>query len=107
MISGSLTIDLEGDLTSLLEQVGIAAQKASTAVILFIDELQYVKEKEFAALISALHRCAQGRLPLTLVGAGLPQLLALAGNAKSYSERLFDFSHIQSLENRGSNAGHR
>jgi len=89
--------DLEGDLSSLLEQVGAAAKSANTAVVLFIDELQYIKEVEFAALISALHRCAQGRLPVTVVGAGLPQLLALAGNAKSYAERLFDFPQIGPL----------
>ncbi len=90
--------DLEGDLTALLEQVGKVAKKASTAVVLFIDEVQYIKEDEFAALISSLHRCAQGRLPVTVVGAGLPQLLALAGNAKSYAERLFDFPQIGPLE---------
>jgi hypothetical protein len=90
--------DLEGDLTSLLEQLGAAAKGAGTAVVLFIDELQYIKEDQFAALISALHRCAQGRLPVTVVGAGLPQLLALAGNAKSYAERLFDFPQIGALD---------
>ena len=90
--------DLEGDLSSLLEQVGAAAKGAKTAVVLFIDELQYIKEEEFSALISALHRCAQGRLPVTVVGAGLPQLLALAGNAKSYAERLFDFPQIGPLD---------
>jgi hypothetical protein len=90
--------DLEGDLSTLLEQVGLAARRAQTAVVLFLDELQYVKEDQFAALISALHRCSQSRLPLTLVGAGLPQLLALAGNAKSYAERLFDYPQIGALE---------
>ncbi len=90
--------DLEGDLSSLFEQVGAAAKSGNTAVVLFIDELQYIKEEEFAALISALHRCAQGRLPVTVVGAGLPQLLALAGNAKSYAERLFDFPQIGPLD---------
>jgi hypothetical protein len=89
--------DLEGDLTALMEQVGAAARAASTAVVLFIDELQYLKEEEFAALISALHRCAQQKLPVAVVGAGLPQLLALAGNAKSYAERLFDFPQIGPL----------
>lgn len=89
--------DLEGDLTALLEQVGLAARNAGTAVVLFIDELQYLKEDQFAALISALHRCAQGKLPVTIVGAGLPQLLGLAGNAKSYAERLFDFPTIGRL----------
>jgi hypothetical protein len=91
--------DLEGDLTSLLEQVGLAARSADTALVVFIDELQYLKEDEFAALISALHRCAQGKLPVTVVGAGLPQLPGLAGNAKSYAERLFVFPTIGPLTN--------
>ena len=89
--------DLAGDLSVLLEQVGLAAKKADTAVVLFIDELQYLKEDQFAALITALHRCAQGNLPVTVVGAGLPQLPSLAGNAKSYAERLFDFPAIGPL----------
>jgi hypothetical protein len=90
--------ELESDLASLLEQVGNAAKSANTSVVIFIDELQYVKEAEFAALISALHHCAQSRLPVTVVGAGLPQLLALAGSAKSYAERLFDYPRIGPLE---------
>lgn len=89
--------DLEIDLTALLEQVGIAARKAGTAVVLFIDELQYLPQDQFAALIAALHRCVQRQLPVTIVGAGLPQLRALAGDAKSYAERLFDFPTIGPL----------
>jgi hypothetical protein len=89
--------DLEGDLTTLLQQVGAAAQAAGTAVVLFIDELQYVKEPQMAALISALHRCSQEKLPVTVVGAGLPQLRARMGEAKSYAERLFDFPEIGPL----------
>jgi hypothetical protein len=90
--------DLEVDLTSLLEQVGLAGQNAQSAVVLFIGELQYIEEVEFAALISALHRCAQRKLPLTVVGAGLPQLRGLAGQAKSYAERLFDYPVVGPLE---------
>jgi hypothetical protein len=89
--------DLEVDLTALLEEVGLAARNANTAVVLFIDELQYLENNQFAALISALHRCAQGSLPLTVVGAGLPQLRGLAGIAKSYAERLFDYPMIGAL----------
>jgi hypothetical protein len=88
---------LEVDLTALLEEVGRAAQTAGTALVLFIDELQYLAKDEFAALISALHRCAQLRLPVTVIGAGLPQLRGLAGEAKSYAERLFDFPMIGPL----------
>lgn len=89
--------DLEGDLTVLLQQVGESARAANTAVVLFIDELQYVHEPEMAALISALHRCSQDRLPVTVVGAGLPQLRGRMGEAKSYAERLFDFPEIGPL----------
>jgi hypothetical protein len=89
--------DLEGDLTALLEQVGIAARQAGTVLVLFIDELQYVHEAQMAALISALHRCSQGQLPVTVVGAGLPQLRGQMGEAKSYAERLFDFPEIGPL----------
>jgi hypothetical protein len=89
--------DLEIDLTALLEQVGNAAKSAGTSVVLFIDELQYLPQHQFGALIAALHRCAQRQLPVTIVGAGLPQLRALAGEAKSYAERLFEFPTIGPL----------
>ena len=90
--------DLEQDLATLLETVGEAAARANTAVVLFVDELQYVEETQLEALISALHRCAQRRLPITLVGAGLPQLRAKMGRAKSYAERLFDFPEVGPLD---------
>lgn len=89
--------DLEHDLAALLETVGAAAQRAGTALVLFIDELQYVKEDELAALITGLHRTAQRKLPVALVGAGLPQLRGRMGRAKSYAERLFDFPEIGEL----------
>ena len=89
--------DLEQDLQALLEAAGTAAQKAGIALAIFVDELQYVKEDELAALITALHRAAQRRLPIVLVGAGLPQLRGRMGKAKSYAERLFDFPEIGPL----------
>ncbi|MGH8227430.1 MAG: ATP-binding protein [Steroidobacteraceae bacterium] len=91
------TGDLGADLTSLFQVVGEAARDSKTAVVLFIDELQYVAEAELQALISALHRCAQLQLPVTLIGAGLPQLPGQLGNAKSYAERLFEFRSIGKL----------
>jgi hypothetical protein len=89
--------DLEHDLQALIETVGAAAQEAGTALVLFVDELQYVEEDQLAALITALHRAAQRRLPVVLVGAGLPQLRGQTGRAKSYAERLFDFPEIGPL----------
>ncbi|UCE31435.1 MAG: ATP-binding protein [Burkholderiales bacterium] len=89
--------DLEQDLQALMEAVGAAAQRAGTALALFIDELQYVEEEQLAALITALHRSAQRKLPIVLVGAGLPQLRGQMGRAKSYAERQFDFPEIGPL----------
>jgi hypothetical protein len=89
--------DLEHDLQALMEQVGLAAKAAGTALAIFIDELQYVEETQLAALITSLHRTAQRQLPVVLVGAGLPQLRGQLGNAKSYAERLFDFPEIGAL----------
>ena len=73
--------DLEHDLQALLEAAGQAAHKGGTALVMFIDELQYVKETELAALITAMHRCSQRRVPVMLVGAGLPQLRGRMGDA--------------------------
>ncbi len=89
--------DLEQDLQALLEASGEAAKAADTALAFFVDELQYVAEAELEALITALHRIAQQRLPVILVGAGLPQLRGRMGAAKSYAERLFDFPLIGRL----------
>ena len=88
---------LEADLISLFEVVGEAAQEQRTAMALFIDELQYVPEEQLASLITAIHRCSQRSLPITLMGAGLPQLVGQMGKAKSYAERLFEFQHIGPL----------
>jgi hypothetical protein len=89
--------DLEHDLQALFEAVGAAAAAAGTALALFIDELQYVEEDQLAALITALHRAAQRKVPVILVGAGLPQLRGRMGRAKSYAERLFEFPSIGAL----------
>jgi hypothetical protein len=90
--------DLDVDLTDLLVAVGEAARERSTAFAVFVDELQYVEENQLASLITALHRCAQKQLPITLFGAGLPQIVGQTGRAKSYAERLFDFPEVGALE---------
>jgi hypothetical protein len=89
--------DLELDLPDLLEVVAQAAQARGRSVALLIDEVQYFSEKELSALIMAMHRMQQRQLPLVLVGAGLPILPRLAGNSKSYAERLFKFPIIGAL----------
>lgn len=90
--------DLESDLTDLFIQLGLAAKEKNTAFVLFVDEVQYIEENEFAALIMALHKCTQKQLPIALVGAGLPQLVGQAGRAKSYAERLFTYPEIGPLQ---------
>lgn len=95
--SSTATGNLETDLTTLLLAVAAAAHKADRFVILALDEMQYLSESDLAALITAMHRLNQRSLPLGLFGAGLPQLLSKAGNAKSYSERLFQFVEIGAL----------
>jgi hypothetical protein len=89
--------NLEADLPALFEAVGAVARAANTALVLFIDELQYVREDELASLITALHLCGQQQIPITLVGAGLPALRGNTGKAKSYAERLFDFPVVGPL----------
>ncbi len=89
--------DLEHDMLDLLIVAGEAAQKADTALAMYVDELQYVDENQLAALITALHGVAQQRLPVVLIGAGLPQLRAATGRAKSYAERLFEFPEVGPL----------
>lgn len=89
--------DIEADLPELFRAVGQAAASRKRAVALLVDEVQYLSEREMSALIMALHRVAQENLPVTLLGAGLPQVLALTGRSKSYAERLFDFPRLGPL----------
>lgn len=89
--------DLETDLRDLLRVAGEAAKADGSVLVMFVDELQYVKEDELAALITALHQTAQDSLPVIMVGAGLPQLRGRTGKAKSYAERLFEFAQIGEL----------
>lgn len=88
---------LGDDLTDLLVALGEAAQEQDSGVVFLIDEVHFLATAELEALIAALHKTVQRQLPITLVGAGLPQLPRLAGEAKSYAERLFKFPSIGRL----------
>jgi hypothetical protein len=90
--------DLRYDLPDLFDVIGQAAQAAGKGWILLIDEVQYLSEKDLSALIVAIHRMSQEGLPVLLVGAGLPQVARLAGEAKSYSERLFLYPPVGALD---------
>jgi hypothetical protein len=89
--------DLEIDLPNLFVAVAEAAEERRSAVAVLIDEIQYFSQKELGALIMALHRVQQLQLPLVLFGAGLPILPGLAGESKSYAERLFSFPDVGAL----------
>jgi len=91
--SGNLEIDLPG----LLVSVGKAARAAETSVAILVDEVQYLGEEDLRALIVAFHTISQAGLPVILFGAGLPQVAGLAGDAKSYAERLFDYPAVGPL----------
>jgi AAA ATPase domain len=88
---------LDEDLTDVFVALGEAAQEQGSGVVFLIDEVQFLKAAEFEALIAAIHKTVQRQLPITLVGAGLPQLPRLASEAKSYAERLFKFPVIGRL----------
>jgi hypothetical protein len=89
--------DLEIDLPNLFVAVAEAAEERQSALAILIDELQYFSQKELGALIMAMHRVQQRQLPLVFLGAGLPILPGLAGEAKSYAERLFSFPEVGAL----------
>lgn len=88
---------LEIDLPDLFRTLGEAARQSRWPVALLIDEVQYLTQSDLAALIVAMHRVAQRQLPVVLFGAGLPQLAGLAGEAKSYAERLFTYPTVGPL----------
>ena len=89
--------DLEIDLPNLFVAVAEAAEERKSAVALSIDEIQYFNQQELGALIMAMHKVQQRQLPLLLLGAGLPILPGLAGESKSYAERLFNFPEVGAL----------
>lgn len=94
--------DLQFDLIELLSAVAEAAAEKSMGVVLLMDEVQYVSAGEFGALVMAMHRMQQRALPLAMIGAGLPILPGLAGEAKSYAERLFTYPVVGALSREAS-----
>lgn len=90
--------DLALDMTDLFLTVGEAARSRELGLILILDEVQFLSREQLEALIAALHKTVQRSLPVTLVAAGLPQIAELAGDAKSYAERLFKFPQIGNLD---------
>jgi AAA ATPase domain len=94
---GASTGNLERDLTQLLVELGDAAKDHDTGVVFLIDEMQFLRREEMEAVAAAMHRMSQLKLPVALVGTGLPQLPGLMVEAKSYAERLFSYPEIGRL----------
>ncbi|MCQ6269137.1 ATP-binding protein [Pseudarthrobacter sp. R1] len=91
---GNLTLDM----TDVLVAIGEAAKDHGTGLVMLFDEVQFLSPSQLEAVIQAIHKSVQRKLPVTFVGAGLPQIAELAGDAKSYAERLFKFPEISSLD---------
>lgn len=90
--------NLQHDLPDLFTIIGEGIKAAGKGWILLIDEVQYLSEDDLSALIVAMHKMAQLGLPVVMVGAGLPQVAKLAGEAKSYAERLFQYPAVGALD---------
>lgn len=89
---------LQRDLADLLREVGQHAKDCRKGVVVTIDEIQLLSKQHLRPLIVALHEISQTDLPLLVVGAGLPSVLGLLGEARTYAERLFSFVDISSLD---------
>lgn len=96
---------LQRDLTDLLREVAQHASDRDKGVVITIDELQHLPKQHLRPLIVGLHEISQADLPLLLVGAGLPSVLGLLGEARTYAERLFSFMDIDSLDDEAAARG--
>lgn len=90
--------DIEIDLVELLTDVAGLAADTGRGVAVFVDEMQDIGPDDVSALCAACHEISQQRLPLIIVGAGLPHLPAVLSASKSYSERLFRYARIDRLD---------
>lgn len=85
-------------LTDILLALGKTARENNKSICIFVDEMQYMNNADFGVLMEALHKVAQKSLPIGFLGAGLPKILRIASEIKSYAERLFEFVHIDTLK---------
>ncbi len=91
------TGDLQNDMTELFLALGKIAEKNKRGAALFLDEVHNIDPYELSALMAAMHRVNQKGYPLIIFAAGLPTIVKLAGDTKSYAERLFQFKEIGNL----------
>jgi hypothetical protein len=89
-----VTRSWQNGVTGPVQQEAEAAADHQTGVVLLLDEIQFLRREQLEAVVAAIHKTVQRELPITMVGAGLPQIAELAGEAKSFAERLFKFPDI-------------
>lgn len=92
------TGNVANDMTELLLTLGSLAKTSQKGIVLFIDEIQYMKDDDLEGIIRALHRLNQKGYPIIIYAAGLPKIAKIVGDIKSYAERIFDFVKIDSLD---------
>ena len=92
---------LSRDLAQLFVAAGEAAKAHKTSIVILVDEIQNLPMEEFGALIMAIHHADQKQLPILVVGAGLPSLVKLSAETRSYAERLFEYPDVGALDDEG------
>ena len=89
--------DPEQDLAGLLKEIGEVAQANQMGALFLIDEMQNLDGPALAAICMAFQAISRAGLPVTMVGAGLPDLRVRLLAAKPYADRLFSYAELGRL----------
>lgn len=95
---------IELDLLRLVMDLTAATAETDQGVVLLVDEAQDLSTGEMASLCALVHAANQRSLPFLVALAGLPNLPGALAEAKSYSERLFQYAHIEHLPDQDARA---
>ena len=87
----------EHDLTDLLGELGEVAAANNMGALFLIDEMQNFDGASLAAICIAFQAISRRSLPVSLVGAGLPDLRVRLLAAKPYADRLFSYRELGRL----------
>jgi hypothetical protein len=88
--------DLQSDLAALIIAVGEVLEASGRVLALFLDRVEDIPPNGLGALVEAMHRCAQRKLPVTLIAAGGARVRSRLAEARPYSEMLFEFRSMPS-----------
>ena len=89
--------DPEQDLAGLLHEIGEVAQANRMGALFLIDEMQNLDGSSLGAICMAFQAISRAGLPVTMVGAGLPDLRTRLLAAKPYADRLFSYAELDRL----------